>query len=182
MGLGHGHPPWGELLDLVQHQLLVLLDGDHGAHPPRLDHLGLGVDDLIAGDVDRHGRTPFETRGLRRAKRGLDIAIGGTALITEHRLRSLDRPAGHHGGHQEARAGRATVDEDRARTADPVLAPHVGAGQAQVVPEGVRQEPSGGELELVAGVVVGVVAGGFVVFGGLVLPAAVEATSPWARR
>ena len=46
----------------------------------------------------------------------------------------------------EARAGKVTVDPDRAGAADPVLAADMGAGQTQMVVQEVREVQSGFDI------------------------------------
>ena len=86
------------------------------------------------------------------------VALGEGLLHRAHRLagrrdpgigrraQSLDRRdlvlLRRHGEH-EAGAHRGTVDEHRARATHAVLAADVGAGEAQVVPQEVGQQPAG---------------------------------------
>ena len=61
---------------------------------------------------------------------------------------ATDGAVGLHGEHQ-ARAGGLAVDEDGARAAHPVLAPEVGAGEAEVLAQRVGEGAPGLDVEAV---------------------------------
>src|SRR5580658_4594181 len=98
---------------------------------------GVGVDGEERGglhDEPRRAETALEAvriphRLLQRAQ----PAVRGQPLDRRYLAAGgLDRQ-------HQARAHRPAVDDDRARTADPVLAADVGAGEIEVIPQEVRQ-------------------------------------------
>src|SRR5580693_9235240 len=85
-------------------------------------------------DKPRRAETALEAvRIPHRLLQCAQPAVRGQALDRRYVV------AGRLDGQHQARTHRPAVDDDRARTADPVLAADVGAGEIKVIPQEVRQ-------------------------------------------